>query len=372
MEPDVDRIRKWGDVGAKKKSTEILQEFMKDLMMTDIWRDRHPGIEHFTWRRRKPRFVASRLDFFLIDTSMANWVECIEIKPSIKSDHSAVFMEFFPYSIKRGKGVWKLNNNLLQEKDYVDKINRVITELEYKGKHLNACEFWEVLLLEIIEASRVYAIQRAGLRKLIVSQLEDKIEKMEKMVDLHKAEDSIEVSLLDRSKLDLEKFKEEQTRGAILRSKCTWYNEASKPTKYFLNLEKNRSGTKNMSVLLTEKNELIKDPKKIIIEQLDFYEKLYLSDGEISFEYVKDTGICISEIEIENLDQILTVQELTTALKEFKRNKAPGLNRLTSEFFMVFWEKLKHRLYKAYLQSYEDGIMYDSATTMAIYLNSDK
>ena len=40
------------------------------------------------------------------------------------------------------------------------------------------------------------------------------------------------------SRLELEKIIEFRTKGAVLRSKTTWYNEGERNTKYFLNLEK--------------------------------------------------------------------------------------------------------------------------------------
>jgi len=36
----------------------------------------------------------------------------------------------------------------------------------------------------------------------------------------------------------LENIIEYCTKGAILRSKCRWYNEGERNTKYFLNMEK--------------------------------------------------------------------------------------------------------------------------------------
>jgi len=43
---------------------------------------------------------------------------------------------------------------------------------------------------------------------------------------------------VNESRLELKKNIEFRTKGAILRSKTTWYNEGEKNTKYFLNLEK--------------------------------------------------------------------------------------------------------------------------------------
>ena len=43
---------------------------------------------------------------------------------------------------------------------------------------------------------------------------------------------------LEKKQREVEQIIEHKTKGAILRSKCRWYNEGEKNTKYFLSLEK--------------------------------------------------------------------------------------------------------------------------------------
>ena len=44
--------------------------------------------------------------------------------------------------------------------------------------------------------------------------------------------------IYNQSKLFDENLIENRTKGAILRSKCDWYENGEKSTKFFLNLEK--------------------------------------------------------------------------------------------------------------------------------------
>ena len=44
--------------------------------------------------------------------------------------------------------------------------------------------------------------------------------------------------IYNQSKLFHENLIENRTKGAILRSKCDWYENGEKSTKFFLNLEK--------------------------------------------------------------------------------------------------------------------------------------
>ena len=50
------------------------------------------------------------------------------IKAGYQSDHSIVFLEIVENKFQIGKGIWKFNNSLLKNKDYLDLINRIIDE----------------------------------------------------------------------------------------------------------------------------------------------------------------------------------------------------------------------------------------------------
>ena len=90
-------------------------------------------------------------------------------------------------------------------------------------------------------------------KKLIQNQLEENIVRLTQNIETAPQQaDTGQYDLLARSIQDLEELIEERAQGAIFRSKVRWINESRKPTKYFLNLEKNRSGAKNMPVLITE------------------------------------------------------------------------------------------------------------------------
>ena len=46
--------------------------------------------------------------------------------------------------------------------------------------------------------------------------------------------------------------------GVKIRSKCQWYEEHEKSTKYFLNLEKTNAEKSTIRRLVTDKNDLVK------------------------------------------------------------------------------------------------------------------
>ena len=294
------------------------------------------------YRQNKP-YAASRLDMVIIGESIASWVTSVEIFPGYKSDHSRVQMEFNMYNIQRGQGVWKLNNRLLSEQEYVLGVKKVIKQVK-DSMYLDPDERFEMAKLESIQYSKEYAKQRAQTRKLIINQLEENLKRLTEELDEHKIERN---ALYVRTKCDLEELVEEKTRGAAFRSRCQWYNKAGKPTKYFLNLEKNRAGSKNVPVVIKENGEKLEDIKEILSEQNRFYTELYRSDPNVRFHCTIEKVPQLSEVSKVAMDSEIMLEELKASLKQCKRGVSLGTDGLTYEFYIMFFQDLGDMLLDA-------------------------
>ena len=75
-------------------------------------------------------------------------------------------------------------------------------------------------------------------------------------------------------KLELENIYDKKAEGAKIRSKCEWYQDGEKATKFFLNLEKQEA--MNTTVRhLSENNKGITDLKEINACICKFHKKLF-------------------------------------------------------------------------------------------------
>ena len=63
----------------------------------------------------------------------------------------------------------------------------------------------------------------------------------------------------------------------------------------------------------------------------------------------------LSVTDAESLEGLLTVNEISDSLKQMKNNKCPGIDGFPSEFFKVFWGKLKYFVLRALNESYVSG-----------------
>ena len=104
------------------------QKAVKAIMhaenLVDVWRDSHDKDRVFSWVKNVACHAAwSRIDFFLVSKGLATRTTRADIHPSLCSDHSVVTIELALNENTRGPGIWKLNNNLLQNKKYVSEVS---------------------------------------------------------------------------------------------------------------------------------------------------------------------------------------------------------------------------------------------------------
>ena len=153
--PTIDRYSEKGACSNNKIACEVVNNYMEESLLVDLWRVRNPDKRLYTYRRKKPR-AFSHIDYFLVDQAILSWIPKMEINPGLKSDHSSILQEILTYNVGRGLGVWKLNNKLLADKEYVDEINTVIDKME-SVKLDNPNERWDEFKLQAIKVSQSFA-----------------------------------------------------------------------------------------------------------------------------------------------------------------------------------------------------------------------
>ena len=81
----------------------------------------------------------------------------IYVRPSYRSDHCAVVVEVKFNMFKRG--VWKLNNSLLKDKNYIEEVKQTINNVtgQYMQNVIEEACFIDVLLMEIRGATISYS-----------------------------------------------------------------------------------------------------------------------------------------------------------------------------------------------------------------------
>jgi hypothetical protein len=109
----------------------------------------------------------SRLDYFIINQGLSYGVTECNINNSYLSDHNIISIRIAT-AIKHDKkrGLWKFNNTLLTDNEYISKINPLFTEWEDKHKAVKELGLkWEVIKTEIRSFTISYCSHKTKIKK---------------------------------------------------------------------------------------------------------------------------------------------------------------------------------------------------------------
>ena len=375
---DVEMDALGGSPAIKTKSLSALITLLEKLDVSDIFRIRNPTKKRYTFRQknRNNTVVHRRLDYIFLSNSLQEYANKIDVLPSMLSDHSPVFLSLNENKEnQRGKGTWKFNNSLLNIDLFEEGISSTIDNTLLNNANANPHLLWEILKYEIRKFCIIFSKKRSKDKNKEKFEHESVVQQFESNpVDVLQGD-------YDNSKIWLENWYDEYTKGAILRSKSEWYEKGEKSTKYFLNLEKKNSvkNTIRNMCIDTDNNTNIftDDPNTILNHSKHFYENLFSRKSNQSLD---DCLNFLSPINTPTLsssqkdfcDRVLSIDELSDSLDSMSNGKTPGNDGLTGEFYKKFWPLLKDTLFKSYLYSKDHGYLSTSQRQAIIKLLEKK
>ena len=230
------------------KARSTVLDTMSDLNLIDAFRTLHPTLRRYTWRKRNP-VKQSRLDYFLISGPMIDIISKCDILAGYRSDHSILELKIILHKFERGRGVWKINNSLLKDLNYLDLINKAIEDekLKYALPVYNLTYLQNTdenikltidpdLFLEVL-----YSHIRGESIKFVTTlkKANDKKEKqlIEDINVLENAENQFSQNLLQDKKLELQNLRKIKMNGQKTRTRMQWLQQGERATNYFCKLE---------------------------------------------------------------------------------------------------------------------------------------
>ena len=257
----------------------------------------------FTASNNKTR---KRLDKFLYKANLQNRILDYYIKPNIFSDHEGIVIKIdLGMRKKWGKGVWKMNNEVLQEDKYREYMTEVISEFKERKftENLEPDEWWDKLKAKIKKETVIYCRDRGKNRTREKRVLEKKMEELQGNIDQN-LDKGKNLEKLTETKLKLNRISESELRGARIRAKVEEIENDEKSTRYFFSKEQINGEKKQIRTLL-KGNELIEGEEEIIRETDFFYSKLYKSEGvdnEAIKKMRKNIGARLNQEDSEKLN----------------------------------------------------------------------
>ena len=318
----------------------------KIIEIRDISRIRNPNLKRFTFRQNHfSGYIQRRLDFFFISNTLQEATKLTDILAVFYTDHSPVTFKVSKLNhLTKGNGLWKFNNSLTSNKDYIEKMKKHIAftlEVCDKESICNAQVKWEYLKYQIRKFTIDYSKEHAKQLRLERTQLEDKLKHFEKTITL----DLNENEEYNECKSKQEDIYQIKVDGIRTRSKCNWYEHGEKSSKFFLNLEKQRAIQSQIRTVIVNEKEITSESE--INEQISlfykshFHENLSFSKTDLQ-NYLKTvSNPVLPKEQQDSCEGEITEKELLKALKSMENDKLPGNDGLSKEFYETFWTDIK-------------------------------
>jgi len=134
-----------------------------------------------------------------------------------------------------------------------------------------------------------------------------------------------------------------QLEGARVQSCAKWLEEGETPSRYFFRLENEHHVKAFVSSIYDSSGAEALSLPEIINAHIGFYTELFscrnvnLNSQQNLFSYVTAR---LSDSDQSACEGPLTLAEATEALRRANRNKSPGADGLSVEFFSHFWDSL--------------------------------
>ena len=365
QDPKLD-TRGWSQV---YKPIKWLENIQNKFNLIDVWRKMYPLGKQFTWRKLSLG-IYSRLDYWLISSSLYCTVQTTDIRPAIKCDHCAVSLRLRTEGDKKGKGLWKFNNSLLCDIDFKNKVKGVIQNAASSYNQMNARTKWDMCKIKVREFAMKFSKERNRKNSKLYKTMYDEYTEVCRKVDNSRTKKDIERMM--ELKKEIEKWHTHLCKGAFIRSRERWMEQGEKSTKYFLNLEK-RNGKRKELDCISKNGKIITGNENILKEITKYYRELY---SKHSFSKVSDIKTYLETTDLTILSEedallcegLVTEKECCDALNSMRNNKSPGSDGLTAEFYKCFWDDLKFLFMNSLNESFEKQELSESQKQAVITL----
>ena len=211
----------------------------------------------------------------------------VNIGISIAPDHRAVRLNVNLTCNKRGPGLWKFNNSLLLDDEFV-----CLIETNYSAISEKFCELDDKQLKwKLRDLIIQYAKRKARKSREYLERLQQRLAETEAFINNSNEDDSnleTKLTLQEQLKKELQYLYEKKGEGAMFRSKLRWIEQGEKPTRYFFNVEAKNFNQKTITELETSEGVKITDHKRLLQEIETFYQNLYQSEYAGSHELFAD------------------------------------------------------------------------------------
>ncbi len=225
----------WMDRWPSKLSREyrnpILEDFVNNNKLIDIWRILHREVKQFTWHKPNGQ-SRSHIDYWLVSNSISEHVTETTIANCPLSDHCIINLRLKNRNRNnKRKDYWKFNFPFLKNSEICYSIKKLILDINNDNTIDTPIIQWEYLKFSIrkhsIASGKKLNKDKRAQEAIVVKEL------MSLYTKLNWSEEDKERINTLQSKLD--EMYMNKAKGAYIRSRARRIGEGKKNTAYFCN-----------------------------------------------------------------------------------------------------------------------------------------
>jgi exonuclease III len=324
-----------------------LIDYTATYNLRDVWRFFHPDSRTYTYTGVHHNSPRARLERFYVSKSSVPHIVESEIIQSF-SDHAGVTMFFRPIPPSRSARLWKFKASLTEDEVYNNIIKNIIEHFSSVSND-EPLSTWDNMKTELRVASQRY---EAVKRRETLSELKNLERSIQHYQSKHHLTEE-EKMILERIETTHKNYYKSHTEDSQKTHQSNLIHEINQPTPYFLKLAKERKLSSTIQQLRT--NGAISSNQEEINKTIhSHFSGLFTSESPT----INDTSPLfqdlyqLSETERVKCDADLTASELTNALYQMKKGKAPGMDGFSVEFYQFYWKSLQHLFRRMTLESF--------------------
>ena len=152
-----------------------MKTLIKKHKLIDILRDMKTNLRQYTWRRKNNNNIANRIDYFLISADIrSRIVKADKAGHYFFTDHRAISLKINHKAESRGRGYYKLNSKILENEEYKEIINQLISKYQKKLviRNTDPRTLWDVLKAEVRDITVKICKQLSREKKYELNKLE--------------------------------------------------------------------------------------------------------------------------------------------------------------------------------------------------------
>ena len=338
----------------RKPDARTLREHLDELGLVDVLEaiGRLPTLEDMTHHQRSNAVEAvhtsSRLDRIYISGELVPCASSLKALPTDLSDHLWVVAHLDFGVLTRapgeqeGRGLWRLNPELLRHQWILDLVNIIIDQyldalpaVQEAGhpRGMDVCAWYEKLLKALVEQLKLCSRVLRARRGLKLQEAQEGV--ITATARLHRQPDDAEaLEQLLQAQRALAAEEERRLKEARERAKKRWFGDGERPNRAFYRVVQARQRARTVIGELVEARDGSLAARLAATEK--FYRELY-SHRDIDEQAVaRLLSACehsLSPGSQADLDEPLLEPELRAAVKSMAKGKAAGCDGLPVELF---------------------------------------